>query len=132
VTDASWAVLTDGSALHARTTWRATALGTALYDCPLIAVGSIATVLGEEMVDPRGGAPTTGLGWRHGAVLALDEPAGQLQRTRELLEPAQLLIIIGPEGVVVEENGVWRQASEAAVAAERGGEPVELERFSSR
>jgi len=69
IVEASLVVLCDGSALHARSVWRDTPVGEALARArSLVAVGASASVLGEVMIDPRGGAPTTGLGlsaaWR--------------------------------------------------------------------
>ena len=68
--DADLVVLCDGSALHARSVWRDNAFGEAINAAStLVAVGAVASVLGEVMIDPRGGAPTTGLGYRMGAAL---------------------------------------------------------------
>ncbi len=63
LTRADLVVLCDGSSLHARSVWRDNAFGEALNAASLlVAVGAVASVLGEVMIDPRGGAPTTGLG----------------------------------------------------------------------
>ncbi len=79
-------VLIDGSALHARSVWRDTPVGARdRRRATGGRVGSVASVLGEVMVDPRGGAPTTGLGYRHGPVLCAPASGEQLARTRSLL-----------------------------------------------
>ena len=102
------AVLAPGSALHARQVWRDSAVGRALAEVPLLAIGEVATVLGETMVDPRGGAPTIGLGWRRGAVITRPAGEDQLRRTRRLLGPRDTLIVLGDDGVVAEDGGRWR------------------------
>ncbi len=102
-------VLCDGSALHARSVWRDTPVGAAIDAARLVlAVGSVASVLGDVMVDPRGGAPTTGLGYRPGPVLCAPASAEQLSRTRSLLGGAVTLVVLGPGGAVVGVDGVWR------------------------
>jgi cyanophycinase len=65
--DADLIYLTDGSALHLRTVLRSTALlegiEAVLERGGLVAAsGGAATVLCDPMIDPRGGAPTVGLG----------------------------------------------------------------------
>ena len=65
--DASIGYLSDGTALHLRTTLKSTALFDALMAMlekgkTVVASGASATVLCDPMIDPRGGAPTVGLG----------------------------------------------------------------------
>jgi len=118
-------VLTDGSALHARSVWRDTPVGTAIDAARFVlAVGSVASVLGEVMVDPRGGAPTTGLGYRPGPVLCAPASPEQLARTRALLGDAVTLVVVGPGGAVVGVDGVWRVLRDAVVT--RGDAPATL------
>lgn len=101
-------VLCGGSALHARTVWRATPVGEALRAVRrLVAVGSVATVLGEVMIDPRGGAPTTGLGYRPGLAICVGEGEEQLARTRSLLAPDETLVALGPLGVLARDDTAW-------------------------
>src|ERR1700677_1533972 len=58
VRDADLVVLSDGSALHAKSVWHGTLVGEAIRECrSVVAVGSVASVLSDVMVDPRGGAP---------------------------------------------------------------------------
>ncbi len=121
-------VVTDGSPLHAKSVWRASAVGDALGAATLVAIGSIATVLGDVMIDPRGGAPTVGLGYRHGVVLTTPAPAEQVARTRALLNGDDPLVIVGPRGVLVEESGRWRVIEgRDDVVATRATGPVSLE-----
>jgi len=122
-------VLVDGAALHARSTWRDTAVGEALRDArTLVAIGTVATVIGAEMVDPRGGAPTTGLALREGAVITTPASDDQLARTRDLVEALALMIVVDAEGAVVESGGAWRQLSPSGVHATRGHDEVRLAR----
>ena len=133
VTEANWVILLDGSPLHARSTWRDSAVGEALAtDVPLVAVGATVTVLGDEMIDPRGGAPTTGLGYRPGAVLTTGAGEEQLNRTRGLLGTGWPLIVIGALGVVANDGRGWQQVSEGDVTVSRGEELTQLERVRTR
>lgn len=119
-------VLTDGSALHARSVWRGTPVGAAIDAAGLvIAVGAVASVLGAVMVDPRGGAPTTGLGYREGPVFCAPAPAEQLARTRRLLGDAATLVVLGPGGAVVGVDGAWRVVRDDVVVT-RGEAPAAL------
>jgi hypothetical protein len=119
-------VLSDGSALHAKSAWRETPVGEAIRTAPrLVAVGSCASVLLEVMIDPRGGAPTTGLGYRQGLVLGVNASEEQLTRTRTLLGSQLILAVLGPRGVVHFDGSVWRRGSDDVVVT-RGYEIVEL------
>jgi hypothetical protein len=119
-------VLTDGSALHARAVWRDTLVGAAIAGARLlIAVGSVASVLGDVMIDPRGGAPTTGLGYRPGVVFGVPASSAQLARTRDLLGPTETFVVLGPDGAVLGEDGAWRVVRPDVVVT-RGRELVEL------
>jgi hypothetical protein len=127
VRDADVVVLLDGSPLHARATWRDTALGRAIEHAnSIIAIGAVATVLGEEMIDPRGGAPTTGLGYRPGAVLTTLAAPDQMERTRQLIDAKKLLLVVSPNGSAAQENDRWRVVG-GDVTASRGTQIVDLE-----
>jgi len=120
-------ILLDGSALHARTTWRDSAVGDALGDSHAIAaLGACATVLGTHMIDPRGGAPTTGLSLVDDAVFTVRASEDQLARSRHLLGAHETLIVIDADGCVIRRTDGWRQVSEGGVAATRDGSPVRL------
>jgi hypothetical protein len=126
VRTADLVVLSDGSALHAKSVWHASALGDAIRDArSVVAIGSVASVLGETMIDPRGGAPTTGLGYRQGLVLTVVESDEQLSRTRTLLGEDEALAVLGPLGVVSHDGSRWRVESDDVVVT-RGHEVVEL------
>ncbi|MGH3732320.1 MAG: hypothetical protein ACRDVC_02935 [Acidimicrobiales bacterium] len=67
VREAHVVILSDGSLLHAKSVWHETPIGDAIRDAEfVVAVGSVVSVLLGTMIDPRGGAPTTGLGHREG------------------------------------------------------------------
>jgi hypothetical protein len=101
-------VLCDGSPLHARSVWRANAFGDAINAAStLIAIGAVSSVLGEVMIDPRGGAPTTGLGYRIGAALCVPSSDEQMLRTRSLVRD-ELLVVLGATGIVHYDGSRWR------------------------
>jgi len=117
-------VLCDGSPLHARSVWRATALGEAINRAAtLVAIGAVATALGDVMIDPRGGAPTTGLGFRRGAALCLPSSDEQLSRTRSLLGDVALFVI-GASGIARHDGEAWRVVT-GDVVVTRGHDVVE-------
>ncbi|MFZ1062135.1 MAG: hypothetical protein WAN30_01535 [Acidimicrobiales bacterium] len=125
--DASLVVLCDGAALHARSVWRDTLVGEALAHARrLVGVGAAASVLGEVMIDPRGGAPTTGLGLRAGVAFSAPASAEQLARTRTLLGEDTALVVLGPRGVLVADDDAWRVVVGDDVVVTRGSEPTTL------
>jgi cyanophycinase-like exopeptidase len=126
VREAHAVVLCDGSALHAKSVWRDTAVGEAIREArTLVAVGSVASVLGETMIDPRGGAPGVGLGYRSGIVVTVPQSEDQLARARSLLGRTQIFTVLGPTGVLLGEGESWRRV-EGEVTATRGEQRVEL------
>jgi hypothetical protein len=126
IAEADLVVLGDGSPLHARSVWRASDVGTAIdASNTLIAIGSVATVLGDVMIDPRGGAPTTGLGYRSGAALCLAASDEQMARTRSLLASDVALVTLGMTGVVHHDESGWRVVR-GDVVVTRGQDPATL------
>jgi hypothetical protein len=124
--DAGLVVISDGSALHARSVWRESLVGEAIRDARwVVAVGAVASVFADVMVDPRGGAPTNGLGYVSGLVLGVAASDEQLTRTRSLLGEDFVLAVLGPNGVVHFDGSNWR-ALTADVVTTRGVELVEL------
>lgn len=124
--DADVVVLGDGSVLHARSVWRESLVGEAIRCARLVvAVGSVASVLGLVMIDPRGGAPTNGLGCFEGVALSVAASDEQLARTRTLLGDEQTLVVLGPRGAVHFDGTAWRVLS-ADVVTTRGARPVEF------
>jgi len=126
LSEADLVVLSDGSALHAMSVWRGTPVGEAIRDARrLVAVGSCASVLGDVMIDPRGGAPTTGLGYREGLAIGVHASEEQLTRTRSLLGSDVTLAVLGPRGVVHFDGTTWRSSSDDVVVT-RGETVVAL------
>jgi hypothetical protein len=126
INEADLVVLGDGSPLHARSVWRASDVGSAIdASTTLIAIGSVATVLGDVMIDPRGGAPTTGLGYRTGAALCLAASDEQMARTRSLLARDVALMTFGPTGIVHHDDSGWR-VLRGDVVVTRGQDPATL------
>jgi hypothetical protein len=124
--EADVVVLSDGSALHAKSVWHQTPVGEAIRDAPLlVAIGSVASVLFETMIDPRGGAPTTGLGYRQGLVVTTSAGDEQLSRTRTLLGNDVVLAVLSANGVVQGEGPLWRIVA-GDVTTTRGREVVAL------
>lgn len=110
-------VLSDGSALHARNVWHESLVGRALGEArDVVAIGAVASVLSDVMIDPRGGAPTNGLGYVSGLVIGVPESDEQLARTRELLGDEMTLAILGADGVVHFDGGAWRAVTSDVVA----------------
>ncbi|MGC8509327.1 MAG: hypothetical protein ACP5PB_00440 [Acidimicrobiales bacterium] len=127
VDEADAVVAVDGSALHARSVWRDSVVGVALSRAArLVAVGETATVLGSLMIDPRGGAPAPGLGYRSGLVVGAPASAAQLARTRALLAPDLTFAVLGPRGVLAALDDRWRVLCADDVTVTRGSDVVDL------
>jgi len=124
--EAEIVILSDGSPLHAKSVWHQTPIGEAIRDAPLvIAIGSVSSVLFETMIDPRGGAPTTGLGYRAGLIVTTSASEEQLSRTRTLLGDDDVLAVLGASGVLRGEGERWRVVT-GDVTTTRGHDPTKL------
>jgi hypothetical protein len=124
--EADIVVLADGSPLHAKSVWHQTPIGEALRDATLVVtIGSVGSVLFETMIDPRGGAPTTGLGYREGLVVTTSASDEQLSRTRTLLGDDAVLVVLGESGVLHGDGARWRVVS-GDVTTTRGRDEVRL------
>lgn len=124
--EADVVVLSDGSPLHARSVWRSSPVGEAIAAARcLVAVGATASVLGTTMIDPRGGAPTTGLGYRDGLVITNSTTPEQLTRTRSLLDDALTLAVVGEDGSLDLHGATWRARGD--VVTTRGPRVVTLD-----
>ena len=117
-------VLCDGAPLHARSVWRHSLLGEVLGRSTLLSVGATGSVLGETMIDPRGGAPTTGLGLFRDVVLSVPASAKQSLRTRGLLGH-ETLVELGRRAMV-RYDGHWRVLDERDLVVTRAGAAVAL------
>lgn len=127
IAKADLVVLCDGSSLHARSVWRNSPVGEAIAAAPqLVVIGSVAAVLGAAMIDPRGGAPTTGLSLRPGIAFCSPSSDEQMARTRSLVSSEITLVVLGPSGVLACESGHWRVVRDDDVVVTRGREVAAL------
>jgi cyanophycinase len=133
---ARFVYLSGGSPLHLRSVLQ----GSLVFDALLAAwragasvAGSSAgaMVLGDPMVDPRGGAFTVGLGMvEQLAVLPHFVPGEEAHHWRTFdLAPRGVFLLGVPEGsaAVREPDGSWRSSGDVEVAAFRDGVRVGLE-----
>lgn len=126
---AKFVYLCDGSPLHLRSVLK----GSALFDAMLAAYhggaafaasGAGATLVGDPMVDPRGGAYTVGLGVVPNlAVFPYHGTAADHMRERsiDLLPAAAKLVGIDEETALVRDpDGSWRVAGAGVVTLYAG------------
>jgi hypothetical protein len=126
VREADVVVLSDGSPLHAKSVWHQTSMGEALRDAVLVvSIGAVTSVLFGTMIDPRGGAPTMGLGYREGLVVTTSAGEEQLSRTRTLLGDGDTLAVLGESGALYGRGTRWRVAA-GDVTITRGADRFEL------
>ncbi len=123
VRDAQRVICLDGAVLHARSVWRNSPLAEALAEVEVVAIGQVGSVFGEVMIDPRGGAPTTGMGWFADVAITTAESSDQMRRTRELAGPRVTLVELGPRAVV-RYDGQWDLNDDCVVT--RGGQAARL------
>ncbi len=127
ILDATLVVLCDGSALHAMSVWRDSPVGEALARARrVVAIGASASVLGEVMIDPRGGAPTKGLGLYSHVAFCAPAVEEQIFRTRSLLDEHTALVVLGRRGILAYDDGAWRVVVSDDVIVSRGLEVTEL------
>jgi hypothetical protein len=125
--DADLVVLCDGSPLHARMVWRNSPVGEAInLSHSIVAIGAATSVLGEVMIDPRGGAPMIGLGYRRGVAFCAPASEDQMVRTRSLLATDVALVVLGPRGILRCRDDEWRVVRSADVVVTRGSQVVTL------
>lgn len=118
-------VVSDGSVLHARGIFRSTPFGEAVVNAKcLVVLGEVATLFGEVMVDPRGGAPTTGLG-RFSDLVVMTK-SRITPRTRDLLGSHELVCALGDSGVAL-RGETWRVWGDAYVT--RGNVEVTMDQL---
>jgi cyanophycinase len=127
--------LADGSPLHLRSVLKDTPLWDALVaawqeGAVVAGSGAGAMVLGDPMVDPRGGALTVGLGLvEQLAVVPHHEVWGGAlaQRTIELAEPGIAVLAIDTcTAALRHPDGTWTTAGAGGVAVIMGGGAVDL------
>jgi cyanophycinase len=126
--------LSDGSPLHLRSVLKASALWEAVLASyhaggVLAASGAGATLVGDPMVDPRGGAYTVGLGVvQNLAVFPYHGTAAdhRLQRSIDLLPKGAKLVGIDERTALVRDaTGAWSCAGAGAVTVYTGRDTTE-------
>ena len=127
---ARFVYLSGGSPLHLRSVLKETPLWDALIEAwrgGAVVAGSSAgaMVLGDPMVDPRGGAFTVGLGMIGNlAVLPHAEPdvAAHHKRTFELADAGLVLVALPERTALVRDgDGAWRSAGAGEATVWVGG-----------
>jgi cyanophycinase len=130
---AKFVYLSDGSPLHLRSVLKDSALFEALLAMyhgggAVAASGAGATLLGDPMVDPRGGAYTVGLGAvRNLAVFPYHGTAANHLRERsiDLLPATATLVGIDEQTALWLRGGVWRVVGAGQVSVyDREGQAV--------
>ena len=121
--------LCDGSPLHLRSVLKDSALWDAILaayhgGAAVAASGAGATLVGDPMVDPRGGAYTVGLGLVPNlAVFPYHGTAADHMRERSidlLPKSAKLVGIDGETALVRDPDGTWRVAGVGVVTLYEG------------
>ena len=132
--------LSDGSPLHLRSVLKASALWEAVLASyhaggVLAASGAGATLVGDPMVDPRGGAYTVGLGVvQNLAVFPNHGTAADHLRERsiDLLPKGATLVGIDDRTALIREAaGAWRTAGAGVVTVYTGPETREYKAGSA-
>lgn len=101
-------VLCDGAVLHARSVWRQSVVQTVLASKSILAIGAVGSVLGQVMIDPRGGAPTTGMGFFADVAITTSTSEDEVERSRSLVGSSVRLLRLGGDAIVHYEQGRWR------------------------
>lgn len=126
--------LSDGSPLHLRSVLKASALWEAILASyhaggVLAASGAGATLVGDPMVDPRGGAYTVGLGVvQNLAVFPYHGSAADHLRERSidlLPKGAKLVGIDDQTALIRDPDGAWRTAGSGVVTVYTGRDTLE-------
>jgi len=107
--------LTGGSPLHLRSVLKETPLWTALLEAwrsgaAIVGSSAGAMVLGDPMVDPRGGAFTLGLGLVENVAVVPHLGAAAEHRTLRLAPQGVHLVGLPEQTAVVKDDQGWRSA----------------------
>jgi cyanophycinase len=136
VRDARFVYLSGGSPLHLRSVLKDSLVWQALtevWHAGAVLAGSSAgaMVLGDPMIDPRGGALTVGLGLiEQLAVLPHADTwsAEKAHRTFSLAEGGLRIAAIDEQTALIRDpDGTWRTAGAGAVTVYVDGKPAELD-----
>jgi len=136
VRDARFVYLSGGSPLHLRSVLKQSKVWYALVDAwgngaVVAGSGAGAMVLGDPMIDPRGGALTLGLGLIE-QVAVLPEASAwspeRLRRTISLIEDGVALVAVDARTAVVRSpDGSWSVDGVGEATVHFGGEASTLE-----
>lgn len=129
IREAAAILICDGSPLHLRSVLKGSPLIAALHDAlaggaVVIASGSSATVFGDPMVDPRGGAYTVGLGFAPGLAILPGRPdttAHLLERAKALQPTGSTLVGIDEGAALARRGGEWSVLGDGHVVAITAG-----------
>lgn len=135
VRSARFVYLAGGSAMHLRSVLMHSPLWEALVaawedGCVVAGAAAGAQVLGDPMVDSRGGAFTVGLGLLPGVAVIPEHEhwrPDMVHRTRQLAPASTLLLGIDSGTAVLRDGaGDWTSHGSGAVTAYLGGQTVDL------
>lgn len=141
VRDARFVYLAGGSPLHLRSVLKQSAVWVALdeawHDGAVVAGSSAgAMVLGDPMVDPRGGAFTLGLGLIEQLAVLPHKATWSHERLRRTIlltdEGVALLAIDESTAAVRSPEGVWTVEGAGSVEVHVGGELADLAALTRR
>ena len=125
-------LLTDGTAMHARSVLKETLLWEAMCvahgaGAPIVAAGGGAIVLADPMADERGGGLTLGLGLLSRMAVVAGHgswPGHTVKRMRELAGPDVPVASVGRDAALVLDARVWRAIGPVEVHV--GGRPADV------
>jgi len=127
--------LCDGSPLHLRSVLKDSALWDAILaayhgGAAVAASGAGATLVGDPMVDPRGGAYTVGLGIVPSVAVFPDHAGAadhRRERSLELQPPETVLVGLDFQTAIVREaSGQWKVMGAGNATVYRGGEALNV------
>lgn len=136
VREAGFVYLGGGSPLHLRSVLKDSAVWSALEEAwqggaTLAGSSAGAMVLGDPMVDPRGGAYTLGLGLVEQLAVIPHHDTWSVDKTHRTMELAPSgVAVVGVDertAVIRDPSGTWRAAGAGAVDVFRDGTRVGLE-----
>jgi cyanophycinase len=139
VRTARFIYLAGGSPLHLRSVLKESKVWQALEEAwhagaALAGTSAGAMVLGDPMVDPRGGAFTVGLGMVEQLALlphADTWSPEKIRRTFSLAHGGVRMAAIDEQTALIREpDGTWRTAGAGAVAVYVDGQPADLGRLA--
>lgn len=140
VRQARFIYLGDGSPLHLRSVLKDSAVWTALvaawHDGAVVAgSGAGAMVLGDPMVDPRGGALTLGLGLVRQVAVVPRADTWSPEKAHRTVGLAtgdlRIVAVAASTALLRHPTGTWSQAGAGHVTVYADGHPVAIDRLPS-